>query len=98
MNKKDFVKLCMNYDKEPNEELYELWKEELKDYDTYYVEIAIKNITKEDKFFPNLNRILEEIKKLQSLEIPTYEKIKRMKEKGVIPSWLEDYENEKLFI
>lgn len=92
MNKKDFAKLCMNYDKEPNEELYELWNDALKDYDTYYVKVAIKNIISNDRYFPTLSKVLEEIKNLPPMEIPMEEKIKRMKEKGVIPSWLEYYE------
>jgi len=92
MNKKDFAKLCMNYDKEPNEELYELWNDALKDYDTYYVKVAIKNIIANDRYFPTLSKVLEEIKNLPVMEIPVKEKIKRMKEKGVIPSWLEYYE------
>lgn len=89
MNKKDFAKLCMNYDKEPNEELYELWNEELKDYDNYYVEMAIKNIIANDRYFPTLSKVIEELKNLPPMEISVEEKIKRMKEKGVIPSWLE---------
>lgn len=88
MNKKQFAKLCMNYDKEPNEELYSLWNEMLEDYDSYFVEVAIDNIIKNDKFFPTFSRVLEELKKLPPMEIPEEEKIKRMKDKGVIPEWL----------
>lgn len=88
MNKKQFVKLCMNYDKEPNEELYTLWNEMLEKYDPYYVEVGIDNIIKNDKFFPTFSRVLEELKKLPPMEIPEEEKIKRMKDKGVIPEWL----------
>lgn len=96
MNKKQFVKLCVNFNKEPNEELYELWCEELEDFGPYYVEVAIKNIMVNDKFFPTLSRVLEELKNLPPMEIPVEEKIKRMKEKGVIPNWLSDYEKNKL--
>lgn len=91
-----YRQICMNFNKEPNEDLYLLWKEELEDYDTYYVEVAIKNIIKKDKYFPTLNRIIEELSNLPALEIPTNEKIKRMKAKGVIPSWLSDYEKKIL--
>lgn len=80
--------LCANYGKEPNVDLHKLWNEELKDFDTYYVEVAIKNIIANDRYFPTLSRIIEELKNLPPMEIPQEEKIKRMKEKGVIPSWL----------
>lgn len=88
MNKKLFVKLCMNFDKEPNEELFNLWNEMLEEYDPHYVEIAINNIIKNDKYFPTFSKIMEEINNLPELEIPDEEKIKRMKAKGIIPSWL----------
>lgn len=95
MNKELFKMLCANYGKEANIELHKLWNEELKDFDTYYVDIAIKNIIANDKFFPTLSRILEEIKKLPPMEIPEVEKIKRMKAIGIIPSWLEGLDNGK---
>ena len=88
MNKKLFAQLCINYNKEPNEELYLLWNEELQDYDPYYVEVALKNIIKNEKYFPTLNRVMQEIKDLPCIEIPESIKRKRMKERGVIPSWL----------
>ena len=93
MNKNLFRMLCANYGKEANIELHKLWNDELKDFDTYYVEVAIKNIIANDRYFPTLSRIIEELKNLPPMEIPQEEKIKRMKEKGVIPSWLEDFKN-----
>lgn len=87
MNKKQFAKLCMNYDKEPNEELYSLWNEMLEDYDPYFIEVAIDNIIQNDKFFPTYSRVLEVLNNIPPMEIPEEEKIKRMKNKGVIPEW-----------
>ena len=95
MNKKDFAKLCMNFDKEPNVELYEYWNEMLEDYDPYYVEKAIESIIKTDKFFPTYSRILEVLKELPLEEIPTEEKKRRMKALGIEPEWLDkEYEDE----
>ena len=88
MNKKQFVALCINFDKEPSEELFNMWNEMLEDYDSYYIQVVIDNIIKNDKFFPTFYRILEELKNLPPMEIPEEEKIKRMKAKGVIPEWL----------
>ena len=82
-----FKKLCANYSKEPNEDLYLCWNEMLDGYDPYYVDMAVNSIVKNDKFFPTFNRILEVIKELPPMEIPEEEKIKRMKAKGVIPKW-----------
>ena len=83
-----YKKLCMNYDKEPNEELFNLWNEMLEEYDPYYIELAVNNIIKNDKFFPTFSRLLEEYKNIPAVEIPQEEKEKRMRAKGVIPSWL----------
>ena len=88
MNKKQFVKLCINFNKEPSEDLFDLWKEALEDYDPYYIELALKNIITNDRYFPTLNRIIEELRNLPCIEIPENEKIKRMKAKGVVPNWL----------
>lgn len=88
MNKDLFKMLCANYGKDANVDLHKLWNEELKDFDPYYVEVAIKNIIANDRYFPTLSRIIEELRNLPAMEIPEEEKIKRMKEKGVIPSWL----------
>ena len=87
MNKKLFISLCMNYNKEADARLYELWEESLKDYDPYVVEKAISNIMLKDKFMPNLNRILEEIKNTK-VEYTEEMKLKRWKEQGIEPSVL----------
>ena len=83
-----YKQLCANFNREPIEELFNLWCEALKDYDTYYIELAIKNIITNDRYFPTLNRIIEELRNLPCIEIPENEKIKRMKAKGVVPNWL----------
>ena len=105
MNKELFKMLSANYGKEPNVELHKLWNEELIDYDELYIEQAVKNILMNDKFFPTLSRIIEEIKKLPLITITEEEKLKRMEERGVRPSWLRgkvvnqqiDKETENLF-
>ncbi|MBO7732058.1 MAG: hypothetical protein J6S67_05885 [Methanobrevibacter sp.] len=88
MNKELFKMLCANYGKEPNVDLHKLWNEELKDYDELYIEQAVKDILINDKFFPTLSRIIEEIKSLPLITITEEEKTKRMEERGIKPSWL----------
>jgi len=83
-----FRKLCMNFNKEPNEELYLLWKEQFDDYDPYYLEIVINNIIANDSYFPTISKVIEEFKKTNCKEIPVKEKERRKKEKNVIPNWL----------
>ena len=83
-----FKKLCANFNKEPNEDLYLLWNDEFNDYDPYYLELAIHNIIRTEKFFPTISRVLEVLKELPYEEIPTEEKIRRMKERGIEPNWL----------
>ena len=61
MNKRLYLMLCSNYNKEPDKELYELWEENLKEYNEQQVENAIKQIIKTDKYMPTLARIIEMI-------------------------------------
>lgn len=61
MNKRLFKMLCDNYNKEINTQLYDLWKEQLKDFSEEQIEYAIKEIIKSDKFMPTLARIIEMI-------------------------------------
>lgn len=91
MNKDLFKKLCLNFNKEPDKELYDLWNEELEVINSIYVEKAIKNIMKKDKFMPNLNRVFEELNKLGDVYITEEEKVKKWVQNGVKPSW---YNNE----
>ena len=62
MNKKQFAMLCMNYGKEPNEELFNIWNEDLKQYDEKDIEKALNNIIKKEKYMPNLAKIKNELK------------------------------------
>lgn len=84
-----FKKLCMNFNKEPNEDLYLLFDEQFGEYDPYYFEQAIAYIIKNDNYFPTVARVLEVLKELPSEEIPTEEKKRRMKQMGVSPAWLD---------
>lgn len=61
MNRKLFKQLCMCFNKQPNEELYELWNDNLINYEPLYIETAIQRIMLNDKFFPTLSRVIEEI-------------------------------------
>lgn len=100
-----FRQLCMNFNREPSEDLYKIWNEELDDFDELHVEQAVKNIMLKDKFFPTLSRIIEEIKILPPIELSDEIKRKRMEERGIIPQWLRgevvnqqiDKETEDLF-
>lgn len=69
MNKKDFAKLCFNYGKEPNEDLFELWSYNLRCYDEDEMQKAINIIIAQDKYFPTLNRVLEVVKDVVSKEV-----------------------------
>ena len=92
MNKKLFKQLCMNYNKEADKELYELWEYNLRCYDEEELSKAINIIIANDKYFPTLNRVLEVVKEIVNKENIEYDE-KYMKEKminsGVIPDWLD---------
>lgn len=89
MNRKTYKFLCDNFNREVNPELYEMWKEELLDYDDKLVEQAINQIIRNDKFMPTLSRIIEVIKEQPPLEITEEEKLARWEKKGIHPSCLD---------
>ncbi len=92
MNKKDFVKLCFNYSKEPNEELYELWNYNLRPYDEEEIRQAINRIIATDRYFPTFSRILESVKEVVARETLESENdvyiINRAKKFNIKPIWL----------
>lgn len=87
MNKQLFKQLCLNYNKPADIELHKLWDEELEQYDPEEIERAIRNIMAKDKYFPNLSRVIEEIKKIGFKEISEEKMGERFKKINVIPEW-----------
>lgn len=108
MNKKIFKQLCMNYNREADKELYELWEYNLRCFDEDEMQKAVGVIITQDKFFPTLNRILEVLKDIVSKEnvikseLDIREKMERL---NIKPKWLDkeivnkkiDKETEKEF-
>lgn len=92
MNKKDFVKLCFNFNKEPNEDLYELWEYNLRAFDEQEIRDAFNKIILTEKYFPNLNKVLEVVKevvKKEYLEFNNELVVKeKMKKFNINPQWL----------
>ena len=80
-----FKKLCANFNREPSEDLYKLWNEELEGLDDYYLDLAIKNIIRTYNYFPKLSDLYNECLKVPNVEIPTEIKTKRMER--VRPLW-----------
>ena len=92
MNKKDFAKLCFNFNKEPNEDLYELWEYNLRCYDEEELSKAINIIITNDKYFPTLSRVLEVVREIVSKDNTIYDdehKKDKMLKSGIVPKWLD---------
>lgn len=93
MNKKTFARLNLNYGKEPDEELYELWCYNLRLYDDEEIDKAFNIIMSKDKFFPTLSRILEVIKEVvnkKKIEFDNEDIIReKMKRLNIKPEWLD---------
>lgn len=103
--KRLYKKLCLNYNKELDKELCESWYEELEKIDIKIIEMAFRNIRRNENYFPRLSRVLEEIKRIPMKEITDEEKIQKMNRLGINPEWLDkeianqsiDKETEELF-
>lgn len=76
MNKQLFKQLCMNYNKEADKDLYELWNYNLRCYDEEEIQRTINIIISNDKYFPTLSRMLEVIKQIIEKKFFTKDKIK----------------------
>lgn len=94
MNKQLFKQLCMNYNKEADKDLYELWEYNLRPYDEDEIQKAISVIIAKDKFFPTFSRFLEVVKEVVSKEEFDSEKSVRekMKRLNIKPDWLNNKE------
>ena len=93
MNKKIFKQLCINFNKEPDKELYELWEYNLRPYDEEEIQKAVERIIATDKYFPTFSRILEIVKDVVSKEDFDYSNEDYIKEKmkkhNIHPDWLD---------
>ena len=91
MNKQLFKQLCMNYNKEADKDLYELWEYNLRPYDEDEIQKAISVIVAKDKYFPTFSRFLEVVKDIVSKEEFDSEKSVRekMKRLNIHPDWLD---------
>ena len=100
MNKKDFAKLCFNYNKEPNEDLYDLWSYNLRCFDEEEMQKTINRIITTDQYFPTLNRLLEVAKQVVREENIEYDEKQLggiFERKGVVPEWYgKEIENEPI--
>lgn len=101
MNKKLFKQLCMNYGKDADKELFELWEYNLRCYDENEMQKAISIIISQDKYFPTLNRVLEVVKDVVRKEeiIRDDENVikEKMKRLNIHPDWLdEEITNKKI--
>lgn len=91
MNKKEFMEITklleINYSKQLDVKILELWYEELKEYPKYRYEFAIKEIIKNETFMPNLSKVFEYLKKPDwlNMDIPenpaTPEEIKKLRQR-----------------
>lgn len=93
MNKKLFKQLCMNFNREADKELYELWEYNLRPYDEEEMQKAISIIISQDKFFPTLNRVLEVVKDVVKKEVIVFDSEDTIREKmkrlNIHPKWLD---------
>ena len=92
MNKNLFKQLCINYNKEADKDLYNLWEHNLRCYDENEVQKAINIIISQDKYFPTFSRMLEAVKSVvekQILNIDENYKREKMINLKIKPQWFD---------
>lgn len=90
MNKKLFKMLCLNFNRELDKDVYEIYEEALSKYDEYYIADAIKYIIEHDKFMPTIARIIEATRELPYRELTEEEKKARWEKEEIRPSWIDE--------
>ena len=86
MNKQLFKQLCINYNRTADKDLFELWEYNLRPYEEEEIKKAFSLLMSKDKYFPNLNRILEAIKEVVNKEqINNTHKIEKLSK--IKPKW-----------
>lgn len=96
MNKQLFKQLCINYNRTADKDLFELWEYNLRPYDEEELKKAFGIIMVQDKYFPNLNRVLEVVKDVVNKEL-TNDRYKLEKLDRIKPEWYgKEIENEPI--
>lgn len=93
MNKNLFKQLCMNFNKDADKELYNMWEYNLRCFDEEEIKKAISIIISQDKYFPTFSRLLEVIKGIvnkEQLNINENTKREKMVTLKVVPKWLNE--------
>lgn len=88
MNRKLYSLLRDNFNKQKDDEHYQMIKEVFEDEDPLLLERAIKKIINEDRFFPSVARIKEVLNELSDIPLSKDEKLKRREKEGITPSCL----------
>ena len=86
MNRKLYSMLCSNFNKQKDDEHYQMLKENFLDEDSLYLERAIKKIIQEDKYFPSVARIKEVLNEVYEEPLTQDEKLKRWEKEEITPS------------
>lgn len=91
MNKKEFMEITklleINYSKQLDVKILDIWYEELKEYPKERYEFSIKQIIKKETFMPNLSKVFDYITKPDwlDMDVPensaTPEEIKELEER-----------------
>lgn len=89
MNRKLYSTLCANFNKQKDDEHYQMLKENFLDEDSLYLERAIKKIIQDDKYFPSVARIKEVLNEVWKTPLNEDEKLKRWEKEGIKPSCLD---------
>ena len=66
MREKEFSKLynqlLLNYNKEFDSDMFEMWYEELVEFDLKYIKQVFRKLMIQNKFMPTLKEVIDELK------------------------------------
>lgn len=93
MREKEFSKLynqlLLNYNKEFDEDMFEMWYEELEQYGLKYIKQVFRKTMMQNKFMPTLKEVIDELKNIKYEALTEEEKIEKLQEQGIFLKWVD---------
>ena len=93
MREKEFSKLynqlLLNYNKEFDSDMFEMWYEELVEFDLKYIKQVFRKLMIQNKFMPTLKEVIDELKNVKYEPLTNEEKLEKFKNQGIMPKWVD---------
>jgi len=82
-----YNQLLLNYNKEFDSDMFEMWYEELETFDLKYIKQVFRKLMMQNTFMPTLKEVMDELKNVKYEPLTEDEKKEKFKNENV--KWLD---------